>query len=410
MVFVKLGTVNFNAYHGCLKCHVIGEYDNDQRNMSFPRTDMPRRTDDTFRQQLDKDHHKFDSPLLSLPIDMVDDIVVCDMLHQLHVGIMKKLLLCFTGQVRKMGFYSRWDHYRIKQVSQFLIKCNMPSDINRAVRPLDCLAFWKATEFRTFLHYIGPVILRDFLPHDAYEHFLAFFCAVTICSSSKYLPYIDAAELLLKNFIEIYINIYGHHTIGTNVHNLCHLTEEVKRFGPLPTFSTYPFENKLFQIKRMLRTGSKPLVQIAKRLAEYNNINDTYKPAKIKKYPVVYCKTYATSDIVQNDSILYKKIEVNKAISLCSNDKNKWFYTMDGQIVAMKFAVAFGNTTAIVGNSLISKRDFFTQPMLSSSLNIFISNGETKNDSLYKLDQITAKFVCLTYKTEFVFIPLLHTL
>lgn len=61
-----IGTVSFNAYHGCLKCHVIGEYDSEQRNMTFPRTDMPRRTDYTFRQKLDTDHHKLDSPLLAL--------------------------------------------------------------------------------------------------------------------------------------------------------------------------------------------------------------------------------------------------------------------------------------------------------------------------------------------------------
>lgn len=405
-----IGTVNFNAYHGCLKCNVVGEYDSNQRNMSFPRTDMLRRTDFAFRHQLDKDHHKIDSPLLSLPIDMVDDIIVCDMLHQLHVGIMKKLLLCFTGQEKKMGFYSRWDHRRIKQVSEYLVKCTMPSDINRAVRPLDCLAFWKATEFRTFLHYIGPVVLRDFLPHDAYEHFLAFFCAVTICSSHKYLPYIDAADVLLKNFIEVYINIYGYHTIGTNVHNLCHLTEEVSRFGSLPSFSTYPFENKLFQIKRMLRTGTKPLVQVAKRLAEYNSLNGTYKPNKIEKYPLLYYRTQSTSDLVPIDTIFYKKIEVNKSISLCNNNKNKWFLSTDGQIVAMKFAIYLDNKTYIIGNSLKSKRDFFKQPMLSSSLDIYISNGETNNDAIYSIDRINAKFVCLSYKEEFVLIPLLHTL
>lgn len=115
--------------------------------MSFLQTDVTRRTDEGFCEQIDKEHHKYESPFLSLPIDMVNDVVVCDMLHQLHVGIMKRLLMCFTGQVKKMGFHSRWNHLTMTQVSQYLSECVLPSEINRAVRTLDCLAFWKASEF-----------------------------------------------------------------------------------------------------------------------------------------------------------------------------------------------------------------------------------------------------------------------
>ncbi|EFN61780.1 hypothetical protein EAG_08143, partial [Camponotus floridanus] len=46
--------------------------------------------------------------------------------------------------------------------------------------------------------------------------------------------------------------------ISSNVHNLCYLVDEVKSFD-LSTFNTYPFENCLQKIKKLLRTGNKPL-------------------------------------------------------------------------------------------------------------------------------------------------------
>lgn len=82
-----LGTVGSNAYHGCLKCTVVGEYDDKGHHMSFPRIDGPVRTDASFRNRDDPDHHKKSSILENLPIDMVKDFVVADSLHLLDLGL-----------------------------------------------------------------------------------------------------------------------------------------------------------------------------------------------------------------------------------------------------------------------------------------------------------------------------------
>ncbi|CAH0562990.1 unnamed protein product [Brassicogethes aeneus] len=89
--FIK-GTVGFNSANGCIKCTVIGDYDRGGRYMSFPKIDCPLRTDESFRNKTDDDHHKEDSLLIKLPIDMVDDIIVADSLHLFHVGLMRKFL------------------------------------------------------------------------------------------------------------------------------------------------------------------------------------------------------------------------------------------------------------------------------------------------------------------------------
>lgn len=60
---------------------VVGQWDKKGRHMSYPRFDCPRRTDESFRNKTDEDHHKEDTPLTDLPIDMVEDVVVADSLH-----------------------------------------------------------------------------------------------------------------------------------------------------------------------------------------------------------------------------------------------------------------------------------------------------------------------------------------
>lgn len=108
---------------------------------------------------------------------------------------------------------------------------------------------------------------------------------VVICYSKSYSNYLHVADQLFKTFIEHYIKIYGINSISSNVHNLCHLVDEVKDFGDLSTFNAYQFENCLPKIKKLLRTGNKPLPQIARRIFEMNlkqtpNYNN-------KKFPIL---------------------------------------------------------------------------------------------------------------------------
>lgn len=92
-----IGTANFNGHHGCLKCTTIGEYNYASSTNVFPRTECPKRTDADFRAKAYGRHHKEDSPLLQLNIDMIEQFPVGDSLHLLHQGVMKRFLLGWKG-------------------------------------------------------------------------------------------------------------------------------------------------------------------------------------------------------------------------------------------------------------------------------------------------------------------------
>lgn len=143
------GVVNFNGKHGCLKCTVLGEYSQLSRTVAFLRSDCPKRNDKDFRSKKDEEHHKIDSPLLKLNIDMVDDIPVCDSLHLIDLGVMKRLLMGWRdGNIGK--YLTKWCSRDIEKVNKFLSTCLMPKEIHRAVRKVDVLAHWKGSEYRTF--------------------------------------------------------------------------------------------------------------------------------------------------------------------------------------------------------------------------------------------------------------------
>lgn len=279
--------MNFNNQHGCHKCCVVGEWSRILHFNIFPRFDCEKRTDAEFRSRV-KDYDKhfnfyeeyyviddcqkkvkvpIETPLLRIAsIDMVQDIVISDSLHLLHLGVLKTLLTLYKdGSNYDNGV--RWSKDALSTMSRLLESARLPVEIHRKVRPIDIfLTHWKGSECATFLNYLSIVVLKDFLPSNHYCNFLIFFCATTICSTDYYRDSLPSADILFKDFVENYYSLFKSAT--SNMHNLIHVVDEVTRFGNLNTLSAYTFENKLFLIKKLLRSGKFPLAQAANRLSE----------------------------------------------------------------------------------------------------------------------------------------------
>lgn len=126
--------------HGCLKCTTVGEYSHRSHTVTFSSQMFLNRNDEEFRAKKYGAHHKADSPLLELPIDMVEDFPVGDSLHLIDLGIMKRLLVGWRNG--NFGMYTtKWCASDVIKVNEFLMKCKMPSEIHRSIRTLDCLAY-----------------------------------------------------------------------------------------------------------------------------------------------------------------------------------------------------------------------------------------------------------------------------
>ena len=268
MAYVKV-TKNFNAYGGCPKCEVFGE---SVGAMTYPEFNCRMRTDESFTNRRHRVHHLGNtrSPLEALGVGMITQIPL-DPMHLAFLGVMKRIMKSLLKQLPK--------ELRISEANESLVSAAMlvcarycPSEFQRRPRELCDLAHFKATEYRSLLCYLGPVLFRRRLgTTQQYEHFLLFSCAMRILLSTelcKQPELVDSAEDMLLNFCKKFGEIYGRRQVVYNVHCLSHLAQEARWHGNLNGITSFPFESYLNGLKKKIRQPGRTLEQLVKRVYE----------------------------------------------------------------------------------------------------------------------------------------------
>lgn len=156
-------------------------------------------------------------------------------------------------------------------LSEKLLKArkSVPVEFARRPRSLKEIDRWKASEFRQFLLYTGPVLLKDFLNTAVHQHFLLLFIGVFKLSNEALLEeFTEYANGALVLFVQHFGKMYGEMYLSYNVHNLVHLAQDVKVHGNLDSFSAFKFENYTQKLKRLVRKPESPCCQVVKRLSE----------------------------------------------------------------------------------------------------------------------------------------------
>jgi hypothetical protein len=62
-----------------------------------------------------------------------------------------------------------------------------PVEFQRKGKPLSDLENWKAVEFRNFLLYSDPIVLKDVIEQRKYDHFLILHATIRILCSPSYI-------------------------------------------------------------------------------------------------------------------------------------------------------------------------------------------------------------------------------
>ncbi|KAB0804911.1 hypothetical protein PPYR_01881 [Photinus pyralis] len=235
--------------------------------MTFPDLSATLRSDASFRANVYEEYHTGRTPLEELSVDLVDQFPL-DYMHLICLGVMKQLLLFWIKGNIAIRMTKEDYNSSIVELEKFR-KFIHQRDFSRMPRSLQEIDRWKASEFRQFLLYTGPIILKNKLKDDQYTHFMSLHCAVRILTCEKLcLEYNEYAKQLLKYFVENFDLLYGPEYIGHNVHNLIHIPNDAVRFGVLDNFSAFKFENHMSEIKNMLKTSNRPLEQFINRTFE----------------------------------------------------------------------------------------------------------------------------------------------
>lgn len=393
--------------------------------MIFPQLNAPLRTDAEFRSGVYDQHHKYKTILETVVgLDMIKDFPIGDVLHLIDLGITKRFLYGWKlGNLH--NFNAKWSANDIRNVSDFLNRTKMPREIKRRLRGLDELSHWKGTEYRTFLLYVSIVIVKNyFKSEEIYEHFLHFFCAIVICSRpDQCKANYEVARQLLLHFLKGVKLLYGSQLFSSNMHNLCHLVDDVEKFGPLDTFSAYPFESKLYHLKKLVRTGNLPLSQVSRRITEIQqNLANKIKSEADRKRP---CFRMKYEDFSKLDQQVQSYLRANPEYSLysvlrlehfCLNtecEANKWILTEDFKVISVKYIThsPVGGSIILFGYPLKSLFDYFIKPIRSTSLQIYATNLEKGSMVMVPLKKLYCKMVKVDVDDNLaVMLPLIHTL
>ncbi|XP_070170701.1 uncharacterized protein [Polyergus mexicanus] len=256
-------TKGHTGYFSCPKCTTEGEYISGR--MCFLDINYTSRTNESFLTQRQIEHHTGSSILSDIPNFGMISHIPLDYMHLVCIGVVKKILNFWLSGPLNV----RLPAQSISSISRLSIEMRSSIPVEFARRPLELnfLSLWKATEFRLFLLYTGPIVLKNYMKKDVYNNFLTLYVTIRLLCSPDLL-HITYAESLLQHFVQSFIILYGSHYASYNIHALIHLAEDVRKFGPLDTFSVFRYENYLKKIKQYLRKAERPLQQIHNRLTE----------------------------------------------------------------------------------------------------------------------------------------------
>jgi hypothetical protein len=134
-----LNVKNFNGYYGCNSCEVKGIIIDSK--MCFLSTKDALRTNESFRNKTNVEYHKddFDSPIVQLPIN-ITDVVVLDPMHCVFLAVMKRLLEFWMKN--RLGDRSmRISEENKIYLNKKLIKLKYENDLQQLKKFMKCSRF-----------------------------------------------------------------------------------------------------------------------------------------------------------------------------------------------------------------------------------------------------------------------------
>ena len=257
---------SYNSYNGCERCKVHGIYN---RGVRLLETNAPPRTNEEFALGQYVTHQHQVSPLVELGFPMMSGFIL-DSMHLVFLGVCKKLLVNWISGRNGTTFSTavKLDiSAQLERMAPFV-----PSVFQRTTRSLDSIAKWKAVEYRFFILYAGPIVLKGNVSNDEYDMFNILSVAMHILLCDSYCQdrskVLYANDLLLR-FVETCIRVYGDGFVTYNIHSLIHISDDVlNHHRSLNLLSAFKYESYLGLIVKDVRGTKYPTHQAVKRYKE----------------------------------------------------------------------------------------------------------------------------------------------
>jgi len=207
------------------------------------------------------------SKLLLVPKFNIVNGFVFDYMHTCLLGITRTITNAWLDSTNHdKPFYIRPKNQ--ENISRLFLKCRIPAQVQRSVRSLNHRRFWKSSEWKVWLH-VSPIVMRNFLADNFFNHFMLFVKAFYILTSTKMTDSeVNTAENLLFKFVSRIPQLYGESFCSSNCHLLLHAAECTRNWGPIINYSAFQFENFNQVILNSFKGSHKVVTQICNRAIE----------------------------------------------------------------------------------------------------------------------------------------------
>ena len=281
-----------------------------------------------------------------IPLFDVATSFVPDYMNAVLSGVVTMLMdLWFHPKNRNQEFYIK---KAAREAMDIKIKKIAPPDfIARIPRRLKYRKYYKASEIRDMLLLYFPVLLKGVLPDIYYEYFLLLFYGIRILLKSKiHNNEINFANYLLKLFSKNIEKLYGREKCSFNVHQLNHMSEAVRRWGPLWCWSTFPFEDANGYYARVNHGPNKVDIEIMNTI---KMVNAFYS---LREKLFMVC-----NEIVYEEQVL----GVSRKININSNEKDALQDLIDSNQIIVQDNSIFVYIRAKINNQVFTSKIYERQ-------------------------------------------------
>lgn len=237
---------------------------------------------------------------------------VPDYMHCVLAGVVTMLMnLWFDSKNKRKPFYINKPSQ--ERINTDILEILPPDFTNRTPRHLKFRKYYKDAEIRDFLLNYLPIILKDILPKKYYQHFLLLVCGIRILLQDKIsINELELADFFLMLFVQHVKDLYGLEKCSYNVHQLTHMVDAVKRWGPMWVWSTFPFEDGNGYFKKINHGPNKVDMKIVNTIKMLN----AYYVLKNKLYTNANCGESTTGCVLG----VVKQVSINLMELECLQD------------------------------------------------------------------------------------------
>lgn len=261
---------------------------------------------------------------------------------------------------------------------------------------------------------------------------------------------IDVVEDCMKQFVQQYQNLFGNENMTSIIHQLLHLPNCARQFGPIWCYSGFTFEDENGNIAKFIRAPYNILSQISERLTFKRNfydiellnsfvINSRVKEFILSSKKKTYQnrtqieKTYrdnrkqifnlfgpiqVSDERKETISIAlelnldevncqeFKQMEISNV--LYKSEKCKQLKTTDDRFIKFK-----DNTFARINSILLIEDNIYIELSKYKKVNLeknlpahFTAYAFTKKESVkfYKVEQIAEKAIAIYYNNDYIYL------